>query len=226
MKKILFLFAPLLLLVTSCKPDKLQEGEIEYAITYPNSEISGFMQAILPETMTITFKGTKMKTTIARGEIFTTEIISDEADRSIEMRLDFGASLLYANCNENEVQELISSQPEYKVKALGASDSLAGMYSMSYSIEGANDTITRSDAWFTEDLIMTDAYWFTPYADTKGTPVIYDAERYGMMMHIEAVKITKREVLDTEFDRDPELVEVTFEDYEKEVQALFDLLME
>tara|TARA_B110000046_G_C13011639_1_gene406918 strand:- start:1027 stop:1707 length:681 start_codon:yes stop_codon:yes gene_type:complete len=226
MKKILFLFAPLLLLVTSCKPDKLQEGEIEYAITYPNSEISGFMQAILPETMTITFKGTKMKTTIARGEIFTTEIISDEADRLIEMRLDFGASLLYANCNENEVQELISSQPEYKVKALGASDSLAGMYSTSYSIEGANDTITRSDAWFTEDLIMTDAYWFTPYADTKGTPVIYDAERYGMMMHIEAVKITKREVLDTEFDRDPELVEITFEDYEKEVQALFDLLME
>ena len=46
------------------------------------------------------------------------------------------------------------------------------------------------------------------------------------MMHIEAVQITKREVLDTEFDRDPKLTEVTFEDYEKEVQALFDVLME
>lgn len=226
MKKFLVLFAPLLFIMTSCAPDKVQEGEIEYAITYPNSEISGFMQAILPETMTITFKGTKMKTTIARGEIFTTEIISDESDRSIEMRLDFGASLLFADLDENEIQELISSQPEYKIKALGESDSLAGMMSTSYKIEGAKDTITRSDAWFTEDLIMEDAYWFTPYAKTKGTPVIYDAERYGVMMHIEAVKITKREVLDTEFDRDPELVEVTFEDYEKEVQELFDVLME
>ncbi|MFT5823590.1 MAG: hypothetical protein ACI8ZM_004852 [Crocinitomix sp.] len=226
MKKILFLFAPLLLISTACKPDKVQEGEIEYAITYPNSEISGFMQAILPETMTITFKGTKLKTTVARGEIFTTEIISDESDRSVEMRLDFGASLLYASLNENEVQELISSQPEYKLKALGNSDSLGGMFSTSYGVEGKNDTITRSDAWFTEDLVMTDAYWFTPYAGTKGTPVLYDVERYGIMMHIEVVKITKREVLETEFDRDSDLDEVTFEDYENEVQALFDVLME
>lgn len=225
MKKFFFLFAPLLL-ITSCKPDKVEEGEIEYAITYPNSEISGFMQAILPETMTITFQGTKMKTTIARGEIFTTEIISDESDRSVEMRLDFGASLLYANLDENEVQEFISSQPKYKKKALGTSDSLVGMFSVGYEINAENDTISRSDAWFTEDLIMKDAYWFTSYAGIKGTPVIYDAERYGVMMHVEAVKMTKREVLATEFDRDPELVEVSFEDYEKEVQALFDLLME
>jgi hypothetical protein len=226
MKNLLFLFASLLLIFTSCKPDKVEEGEIEYAITYPNSEISGFMQAILPETMTITFKGTKMKTTIARGEIFTTEIISDESDHSVEMRLDFGASLLYGSLNEDEVQVLISSQPEYKLKSLGETDSLAGMFSTSYKVNGENDTITRSNAWFTEDLIMTDAYWFTPYAGTKGTPIIYDAERYGLMMHIEAIKITKREVLDTEFDRDSKLVEVTFEDYEKEVQALFDVLME
>jgi hypothetical protein len=212
MKNFLFLFTSLLLILTSCKPDKVEEGEIEYAITYPNSEISGFMQAILPEIMTITFKGTKMKTTIARGEIFTTEIISDESDHSVEMRLDFGASLLYASLNEDE--------------SLGETDSLAGMFSTSYEVNGVNDTITRSNAWFTEDLIMTDAYWFTPYAGTKGTPIIYDAERYGVMMHIEAVKITKREVLDTEFDRDAKLVEVTFEDYEKEVQALFDVLME
>ena len=226
MKKILFLFAPLLLLITSCEPDKVSEGEIEYVISYPHSEISGFMQAILPETMTITFQGTKMKTTIARGEIFTTEIISDEADRSVEMRLRFGTSLIYTILDDNDVLDLIASQPVYKIKSLGTTDSLGGMFSSAYAIEGKNDTITRSDAWFTEDLIMQDAYWFTPYAGTKGTPVIYDAERYGVLMHLEGVQMTKREVLETEFDRDPELKEVSFKDYENEVQELFDILME
>lgn len=226
MKNLFLIIAPVLLVLMSCEPEKIQEGEVEYAITYPHSEVSGFMQAILPETMTITFKGTKMKTTIARGEIFTTEIISDEADRSVEMRLDFGDQLYYTVLNQDEVQEMISSQPRYQLKDLGKSDSISGMYAASYSVECATDTIPLSNAWFTEDLVFTNAYWFTPYAETKGFPLIYDAGRYGVMMHLEAAKLTKREVKETEFDRDPALIKVSFEEYEAEVQELFDILME
>lgn len=226
MKNVLLVLAPLFLALISCKPNKIEEGEVEYTITYPHGEITGFMQAILPETMTITFKGTKMKTTIARGEIFTTEIISDEADRSVEMRLDFGDQLYYTILNADEVQEMISSQPHYDLKSLGQNDSISGMYATSYSVTCKNDTIPLSDAWFTEDLIFTHAYWFTPYADVKGFPLVYDAGRYGVMMHLEAVKLTKREVNEKEFDRDPALVKVSFEEYEAEVQELFDILKE
>ncbi len=227
MKKLILIITPLILIFSSCKPDKVQEGELEYLITYPHTDISGFMQAILPETMVITFKGSKMKTTIARGEIFSTEIISDEADNSMEMRLDFGDKLFYCVLDENEVQEMISSQPRYHIQSIiGQTDSVVGMLANSYAVSCKNDTIVRSDAWFTEDLAPVSAYWFTSYASIKGFPLIYDAERYGVLMHLEVLNLDKREVKDTEFERDPALVEVTFEDYEAEVQELFDILME
>lgn len=222
---ILILLSTVLFLFFSCGPNKIQEGEVEYVITYPNSDVSGFMQAILPETMTITFKGTKIKTTIARGTIFTTEIISDEKDKSVEMRLDFGDKLYYTVLNESEVKEMIASQPKYSINATGEADSVVGMYSSAYTVS-AEDTIKRENAWFTNDLATSDAYWFTSYAGTEGFPVIYDVERYGVMMHLEAVKLTKREVKETEFDRAPELTEVSFQEYEAEVQELFDILME
>ncbi len=213
-------------LIISCGDSKIQEGEVEYSITYPNSDISGFMQAILPETMTLTFDGTKIKTTIARGQIFTTEIISDEANRSVEMRMDFGDKLYYSVLTESEIDQMIASQPSYQINATTKKDSISGMYASEYAVDCSEDTITRMNAWFTEDLAPASAYWFTSYSSVKGFPLIYDAQRYGVMMHLEAINLIQREVEDKEFERDPSLVQVSFEEYESQVQELFDILME
>jgi len=225
MKKIYYLLPILVLTIVGCTPSKISEGEVEYAITYPYADISPFMEAILPETMTITFLGTKTKMRIARGEIFSTEIISDEADRSIEMRLDFGDKLYYTVLTAGDIDKMISSQLGYKIKSLTIADSIAGMFAQSYSVDYSGDTLPRSNAWFTEDLAPQNAYWYTSYSSVTGFPLIYDAERYGVMMHIVVNKIDKREVEESEFDRDPSLKEVSFEQYESEVQELFDVLM-
>ncbi len=226
MKNLLFFSVSFLLLFTACTPDKVQEGEVEYAITYPNSEISGFMQAILPETMTITFKGNEIKTTVARGKIFKTEVVSNEETRKVEMRLEFGDKLFFTQLNESEIEQMIASQPVYNTSSTEKSDSIVGLYASSYTVDCPDDTITHTNAWFTEDLAPANAYWFTSYAKLKGFPLIYDAERYGIMMHMEAVSFKQREVTETEFERDPDLSEVTFQECEDEIQELFDILME
>ena len=51
------------------------------------------------------------------------------------------------------------------------------------------------------------------------------SERYGLKMHIEAVKFTPREVLDSEFDQIHTYSKVNFDEYEAEVQGLFDILL-
>jgi hypothetical protein len=214
-----------LLLLNSCGSDKITEGEIEYAITYPNADISGFMEAILPESMTLTFSDKKVKTRIARGKIFSTEIISNEDDKTVEMRLDFGNKLFYTVLNEADVKKMVASQPEYTINPTGDSDSIAGVFSKSYTLESA-DTIIHPDIWFTEALVPQKAYWFSSYANIAGVPMVYDVERYGILMHLEAINFTKREVDDSEFERSPDLEKIDFIQYEKEVQELFDILME
>lgn len=225
MKRLFLLTVPFFFFLFSCGSSKIKEGEVEYKITYPNTELSGFIQAILPEKMIITFKGTKLKSNISRGKMFATEIISNEKGKSLEMRLDFGDKLYYTILNHNDVKDFIASQPKYELSDLNRSDSLVGTLAKAYRVKGQGAS-TYTDAWFTTDFIPEEAYWFTSYAGTKGFPLVCDAERYGVHMHLEAVKFTAREVLETEFDRAPELVETSFKEYEAHVQELFDLLME
>jgi hypothetical protein len=209
----------------SCGKSKIKEGEISYDITYPHMEVTGLMSAILPKEMNIIFKGTKMKTTIARGKIFTTEVITDEADNSIEMRLDFGDKKYYCLLTADEIKELQNSAPNYTIKKTDESDSLNGVWAHKYTVS-SSDSLQPGDAWFTEDLEIMRGAWFSAYKDVEGMPMIYDVERYGLMMHVVANSFLQREVLDSDFDRDPNLEPVDFKTYETEVQELFDILLD
>lgn len=225
MKKLLPLIFAIPLLFTSCGKSKIPEGEITYEITYPYMEVTGLMSAILPKEMTIVFKGTKMKTTISRGHIFETNVITDEANESIEMRLDFGDKKYYCELTKDEIAELKNTQPNYTIKKTSEQDSLFGMWCTKYTVDADGEN-QPDDAWFTDDLSVEKGAWFSAYHSVSGMPVIYDVERYGLMMHVTANNFIQREVKDNEFDRPAELTKVDFATYESEVQELFDILLE
>ena len=225
MKKLLVLLVLPVLFLSSCGKDKVKEGELTYEITYPYMEVTGLMSAILPKEMNIVFKGTKMKTTIARGKIFSTEVITDESDKSMEMRLDFGSQKFYCELTKEEVNDLIASAPNYTIKKTEETDSINGVWAYK-NIVSSTDSLQPGDAWFTEDLLIEKGAWFSAYKDVKGMPIIYDVERYGLFMHCNATNFAKREVKEDEFTRDPDLEKITFEEYEKQVQELFDILLD
>lgn len=225
MKKLLVLLVLPILFLSSCGKNKIKEGELTYDITYPYMEVTGLMSAILPKEMNIVFKGTKMKTTIARGKIFSTEVITDEADNSMEMRLDFGSQKFYCELTKEEVDGLIASAPNYTIKKTEEADSINGVWAYKNTVS-STDSLQPGDAWFTEDLEIEKGAWFSAYKDVKGMPIIYDVERYGLFMHCESTGLVKREVKDEEFDRDPSLEKIDFEEYEKQVQELFDILLD
>lgn len=225
MKKLLPLVVLPMLFITSCGKSKIQEGELTYDITYPHMQVTGLMSAILPKEMTITFKGSKMMTTISRGKIFETKVITDEADKSIEMRLDFGDKKYYCQLTDVEIKKLQDSQPVYSINKSTDQDSIQGVWATKYEVS-STDSIQPGDAWFTEDLAVQKGAWFSAYKDLVGMPVIYDVERYGLLMHVESNTFTQREVKEDEFEREKDLKPVDFETYESEVQELFDILLE
>lgn len=225
MKKLFPLLIVTLLLLNSCGKSKIPEGELNYDITYPNMEVTGLMSAILPKEMTIVFKGTQMKTTIQRGHIFTTDVITDEADQSMEMRLDFGDKKYFCILTKEEIAALKNSAPKYTITKTEEQDSIAGTWCTKYKVTSP-DSLPPGDAWFTEDLTVENGAWFSAYFSVTGMPIIYDVERYGLMMHVVANGFVQREVKDSEFERSAELTQVDFKTYESEVQELFDILLE
>ena len=206
--------------------NRIEQGELTYKITYPYTDTSGATGRLLPKEMKVIFKGTKVKTEIARGKFINMQIISDNADKSIEMRLDFGDKPYYCILTEADREKLLSLQPIYNVQSTSKQDSVAGLWATEYTVKEENGEIEHPNAWFTEALRPDEMYFFSSYTGTPGVPLIYEMEQYKMVMRIEAREFIEREVVDEEFTRDPSLIEVSFDQYYEEVQELFDLLID
>ncbi|MBK7129401.1 MAG: hypothetical protein IPM74_07190 [Crocinitomicaceae bacterium] len=226
-KRLLYILLPALSLLTACGADKIEQGQLEYTITYPGIQVSGFTLSMLPDEMTCVFKGTKVMTSIKRGKLFSTQIITDESTKSVEMRLEFGSEhAIYTILTAEEITQLKNSQPVYDVVKANHEDSVAGLWASEYVVTCKTDSANHETSWFTTALTPKDPFWFSSYSGIEGMPLIYDIERYDVLMRLSAVKFSEREVQDKEFDRNPELKEVSFQEYEAIAQELFDILME
>lgn len=207
----------------SCSEPKIEQGEIQYELTYPHMDTEGWIGIILPTEMTIIFKGTKMKTSIQKGRIFETHIISDEADQSITMYTDLDGNKMVCALTKEEIEQLKGSLPKYTLTKTTEQDSVAGLFSTKYELSSA-DSLQPFDAWFTESLSCQKAAWFSPYSTAAGFPLVYDIERYGIFTHAEAVTFQQKEIKDEDFIVEGEFEKVDFETYEKESQAIFEIL--
>lgn len=214
------------ILITSCGPSKIEQGEITFNITYPyNTDLSSTMLMILPKEATLIFKESKMLTIVKTGKIFRTDIYADEATKELEMRLDFGSDVIYAQLNDADQKKFRSNLPEYSITATETADSLHGLWGKKYMTEYiGTDTIPPFESWFTEDLSLQNITWFSNYNKIVGVPLIYDIDQYGIRMHLEVTGFKEREVKDEEFTRSSELQQVSFDEYDKKLNELFTIL--
>lgn len=220
---ILFIFFSVTLL--SCQDDKIYSGEIEYEITYPHNNLSKLMDMMLPKTMTIIFKGDKMITTIKKGNLFTTKVISNENTKELEMRLKMGSDIFNTFLNKEDVTSFLNSQPKYNFSKLANSDSLINCTSIHYKTDSPSDSIDDFHSVFTTDLSVQNASWFTSYNEIAGMPLEYLLDRYGLQMKVKAVKLTERHVEDSEFSPEFKYQKIPYQRYNKRVQDLFDVML-
>lgn len=226
MRRLLSVFI-LLIVLSSCKENKIEQGEIEYKITYPyNPNVTGVMEMMLPKELNVKFKGTKMIATIKRGKIFTTQIFSDESTQELEMRLSFGSDVINTFLSPDDVDLFLKTQPNYSLSKPQKADSLVGCSSVKYSIDCSNDTIPPFDCYFTEDFTIQDAAWFTALKGAKGMPLVYLIDRFGIIMKVEATKFSPKEIKDQEFEPTEKYETVSFKKYDKKLNDLFEIMTE
>jgi len=210
----------------SCGDGKINSGEIEYEISYPYNNLSKLMEMMLPKTMTIVFKGDKMITTIKKGNLFTTKVISNGVTRELEMRLKMGSDIFNTNLNEKDITSLLNSQPKYAFSKPLNGDSIIDCLSTYYDVNYATDSIDAFPSIFTQDFAIQNACWFSSYHEIKGMPLEYLIDRYGLIMKVKATNFTMREVKDSEFDTKFKYTEIPYNRYNKKMQDLFDIMLD
>lgn len=213
------------ILIVSCGPSKIEQGEFTFDITYPyNPDLSSTMKMVLPKEATLIFKDSKMLTVVKTGKIFKTEIYADEAIKELEMRLDFGSDLFYTSLSEADQQAFKKNLPHYTYEKTSESDSLKGVFATKYKVKYDSDTIPEFESWFTEDMSLQNISWFSNYDGIVGVPVIYDIDQYGIRMHFEITSFKKREVDNKEFTRDAALKKIGYSEYDQKLSELFNIL--
>lgn len=226
MKRLLTIFI-LLIVFTACEENKIEQGEIEYKISYPyNPNVTGVMEMMLPKKMNVKFKGTKMIATIKRGKMFTTQIVSDEATQELEMRLDFGSDVINTFLTPEDVDLFLKTQPQYELSKPTKADSLVGCSTIKYTVDCKTDTIPPFDSYFTEDFTCQNAAWFTAYNGAKGVPLVYLIDRFGIIMKVEATKFTPKEISEKDFEPTEQFKTVSFKKYDKKLNDLFKIMTE
>jgi len=229
-KKLIFIISSgllsLLLLMPSCGPSRIEQGEITFDITYPyNPDLSATMKMVLPKEATFIFKGSKMLTIVKTGKIFRTEIYADETTKELEMRLDFGSDDFFTILNDQDQKDFSASQPHYTITPTETEDSLKGLWAKKYKVKYDSDTIPEFESWFTEQLSLQAITWFSNYKSVVGVPLIYDIDQYGIRMHFEISNFKAREVEDKEFTRDPALKETPYKEYNRKLVELFEVIL-
>lgn len=212
-----------IVLFASCE-SKIEQGQIDYDLSYIDVDTSGVTGRILPEEIIVIFKGTKVYTEISRGSLINIQIVSDEAEDYLEMRMEIGSDYYYCVLDDNDMDKLMDYQPVYDISATGKEDSVAGLWCSEYTVKEDGESLPN--AWFTEKLEPQSMYFYSPYGEITGVPLDFQLEQWGVKMKMTAREFTEREVTDAEFERDPTLEEMSFDDFYKKIDEMFDVLLE
>ncbi len=221
----LFFTAILFFLVTSCdkliSDGRVNEGEIEFDVTYPKMSSDNFMIDVLPDKMLLTFQEERYVTEIAAGMgMFRTNFMSDADNMELTQLVKLLNKKHKLTLNNEGVKEMLEKSPKYTVEFTNETKEIAG-----YKCKKAN--ITTSDdekfsVFYTEDINIKIPNWATPYHEINGVLLEYQMEKYDLCMRFTATNVTTVEVEDEVFENFQDYEEISEQEMDEKLSEIFE----
>jgi hypothetical protein len=204
--------------------DKNTQGVIEFEITYPYYQGSGFMASMLPDKMIMTYKDGVYKSEVSKGKIFSSCFIIDCNKKTMTNLFHFGTKNYYAVLNEKQTKKLLLKEPVPQYLETNDGDSLAGF--LCKKTVAYYEELEQPDVaiYSTTEIEIPDANWWTPFHKVDGVLLGYEVERFDFRMRFTAVKFTETEVDESEFKVPSQYKKVSIEKIEKELKEVFGTL--
>jgi GLPGLI family protein len=180
---------------------KLTEGVIEYALTFPEYDPMSLMADMLPERTTLSFNETQQAAELSAGMgVFRTSMVVNNESKSMDYHLSVLSKKLVSHLLEKDVALMNKEEAAMAFIWTDDIDTIAG-YPCKKAIavyDGVDEP--EIELWYTDRIQVKDPNWFGPYRNVPGVLLRSTIVQYGMRMHLDAVSITPGPVDPSKFE--------------------------
>ena len=191
-------------LFNSCTTGLLQhrvdEGVIEYRLSFPEYDPSGIMAGMLPERTTLTFSDNKQVQEVNAGMgVFRTSMITDNEQESMDYHLSLMSKKMVAHLLPLDFSLFNTESSKPTIIYTQDVDTIAG-YVCKRAVAVFDKVGEREiELWYTDQIKMTNPNWYSPFAEIEGVLLRYDLVQYGMRMRLDAISVTPGKVDQAKF---------------------------
>lgn len=187
----------------------MDEGVIEYALTFPDYSSDGLMSGMLPEETTLTFADGKQLAELSAGMgIFRTHMVVDNESKSMDYHMSLMSKKIMSHLIPRDLDVISEGMPKPYLVFTNDMDTIAGFACKRAVAIFDRIELPEVEIWYTEDIDLPEANWFSPFADVPGVMLSYEMVQYGLRMRLDAVSITPSEVDPLKFQGKPEYEKV------------------
>ena len=200
---------------------KIDEGRIVYDVSYPELEDGHMMTSILPNEMTISFKGNRYNSEFnTYGGVFKSKICVDASTREYAQALKVFKKKLACDFDPVDIEEMLSDFPAFSIVPSGQVDTIAGIackvaHGVFYDLTSSNIKI-----YYTDMIGVENPNWCSPFDELDGFLMAYDLDMFDMRLRLTAKDLSMQEVDEEEFGISDDYKQVSYKYIKTEIEKL------
>lgn len=204
-RALLFVTVPAFLLTacgTGLLSSKVDEGVIEYTLTFPDYDPDGIMAGMLPEKTYLSFSDDMQVAELSAGMgIFKTCMVTNNEARSMDYHMSMMSKKIVAHMLPRDLAGFADELGKPTIILTNDKDTIAGFPCNRALAIFDRIEHPEIELWYTDRIEMKDPNWFGPFAEVPGVLLRYEIVQYGLRMRLDAVSIKPGKVDDSKFAR-------------------------
>ncbi len=176
----------------------IDEGEIEYKITYPNMDANDIMlSSMMPKSMKMRFKDNNTISELKTGAgVFQTKFINQHKDKKLIhlvklVNKKYGLILDSADIYDSYAKK----KNGMTIEETQETKEIAGFkcHKVNVQFDNPEENFTL---YYTKEIQIDKPNWCTPFYEIDGVLMEYEIEQYNVKMHLIAVSTSALDVED------------------------------
>jgi hypothetical protein len=169
---------------------RIDEGVIEYSISFPEVDDESITASLLPDKMTYSFQENGFASNFeTAGGIFRNNIVANLSTRSLEHQIKVFRKKIKVTMNEADILRMLSQYPKMTVIKTDQTDTIAGYLCKKALIVFEEAHMKEIEVYYTDQIKMKTPNWCTQYHEIEGVLMAYDIEEFGIRMRLEAKNV-------------------------------------